>query len=1200
MFNVFFSPIDVYVYANKRKTRLMYICNMCMCTEINRLVPPTLPLYSSQSINKSYLSARSLARFPPPNPTTRVPWLLSFGLFCSVGFELSWSTMEGLFRCSTCPRAFGKKFNLHRHAIKCSNQSKYECDQCDKIFTRKDSRTKHMQSAHESIANLVFACGICSAVFKQAEEMRDHRREHINRSEDNNSTAEELETGFVTIESAHNRRARVLRFFFPEEIAFPEEALRHVEPLLVKLLELNKLQHSMFKVVFVFNVEFVKIDEEGKLIMQTIVPIRAKSFIVMPIREVLPHIMEATLQIMETIDKFLQRGSGWTVNDILTFDVEIAECKPMVGSCGLHKTAYMRARGIEFLNRGFKQPLDDDAGGGSCEDVMGVLSEKEEETLMRALGEGEQSATKKQSVPLGKISARYSCFYLAIASHFVAAEAVGRGETLGEEENEKRCWDFIRERIDCSVPVPVHLEDVGKFEASNANKLDLSVNIVYDDGDGLFPVYASPHVKAKNIVVLTLGLSVDEHNGREMHFARVEDPDSLFAPRRVHAGGKTRKIPAFFCWNCFNFQQRKESHERHISWCHLKGSQMVQLPKPGQVVKYDEGKIRSRASYLLFFDFETLSITPSKSCSCSESVLKATRERNIKPTEREMEDFVLDAECEQNLDLLEQDVKVGKMSKRAAKAWKKRHNLMEKHARDSAKQDFHEEKMCEHKTKILKIQPAFAYNILLLDRSGKVLEDLCYVGEDAAVHFLSALIDLEDKYLEPLGDGGAPMEELSPHMEKLIEKTKICYICESPLGGDKVRDHDHMNGKFLGVAHNYCNLKRREFLKIHCFAHNFSGYDSHLIVRALNQLRGRVMKLAAIPLNTQKFKMLSFNRIVMLDSAAFLGDSLDNLVNTLVSSDHTFPILATKWSDKSERELMIRKGVFPYGFCESIELLQNTTNLPPKEAFFNEIGDVDISIENYAHAERVWDRFHCKTMIDYTRLYVKTDTYLLAEVVMDLRAMILNDFDLEISNYLSLPMLAKDIMLKKTGVEMELIADQVCCMQIRRNKSSACAYVGEMNASHIYVEETTRASRRVTTKYLLQTNPFTHSLQEMSNLLQSNIRGGLSFINTRYYDTAYPHAGAELVGESSIASGSADALPEEEASPMVNASGTSIAYLDANNLYGKAMSFPLPLRDFRWMSEEEISAFDVASMVTEEEGAGYILEVIVFESYFIL
>ena len=53
---------------------------------------------------------------------------------------------------------------------------------------------------------------------------------------------------------------------------------------------------------------------------------------------------------------------------------------------------------------------------------------------------------------------------------------------------------------------------------------------------------------------------------------------------------------------------------------------------------------------------------------------------------------------------------------------------------------------------------------------------------------------------------------------------------------------------------------------------------------------------------------------------------------------------------------------------------------------------------------------------------------------------------------------------------------------------------------------------------------------------------------------------------------------------------THITYLDANNLYGCAMSMPLPISDFRWLSRDEIDALEISTLPTDSE-IGYILEV---------
>lgn len=51
-----------------------------------------------------------------------------------------------------------------------------------------------------------------------------------------------------------------------------------------------------------------------------------------------------------------------------------------------------------------------------------------------------------------------------------------------------------------------------------------------------------------------------------------------------------------------------------------------------------------------------------------------------------------------------------------------------------------------------------------------------------------------------------------------------------------------------------------------------------------------------------------------------------------------------------------------------------------------------------------------------------------------------------------------------------------------------------------------------------------------------------------------------------------------------------IQYYDANNLYGWSMSQPLPIGNFAFLNEEQISTFDV-STVLDDDQVGYILEV---------
>ena len=53
-----------------------------------------------------------------------------------------------------------------------------------------------------------------------------------------------------------------------------------------------------------------------------------------------------------------------------------------------------------------------------------------------------------------------------------------------------------------------------------------------------------------------------------------------------------------------------------------------------------------------------------------------------------------------------------------------------------------------------------------------------------------------------------------------------------------------------------------------------------------------------------------------------------------------------------------------------------------------------------------------------------------------------------------------------------------------------------------------------------------------------------------------------------------------------------IQYLDANNLYGWAMSQKLPVNDFKWVKQEDLSQFseDIIKSYDESSNTGYFFE----------
>ena len=212
--------------------------------------------------------------------------------------------------------------------------------------------------------------------------------------------------------------------------------------------------------------------------------------------------------------------------------------------------------------------------------------------------------------------------------------------------------------------------------------------------------------------------------------------------------------------------------------------------------------------------------------------------------------------------------------------------------------------------------------------------------------------------------------------------------------------------------------------------------------------------------------------------------------------------------------LLLRKGVYPYEYMDSWEKFDETT-LPPKEAFYSNLNLEDISDEDYAHAQKVWDVFEIKNRVEYHDLYVQSDTLLLADVFENFRNMCLEIYELDPVYFVSAPGLAWQACLKKTGVKLELLTDY-----------------------------------------------------DMILMIEKGIRGGICQATHRY----------------------AKANNKYMKNYDKNNESSYIEYLDANNLYGWAMSQKLPINGFKWV--KNLSKFNEDFIKKYENGdKGYFLEV---------
>ena len=113
--------------------------------------------------------------------------------------------------------------------------------------------------------------------------------------------------------------------------------------------------------------------------------------------------------------------------------------------------------------------------------------------------------------------------------------------------------------------------------------------------------------------------------------------------------------------------------------------------------------------------------------------------------------------------------------------------------------------------KVLFKQIPIAVGFYLISPFGN--EHYSYFGVDCVARFVNEMLTLA-KIASEYFESNIPLEVAEGvASQESFQQSTICWLCENPLGDTKVRNHDHLTGKYRGAAHNRCSLncKKSQF-----------------------------------------------------------------------------------------------------------------------------------------------------------------------------------------------------------------------------------------------------------------------------------------------------------------------------------------------------------------------------------------------------
>ena len=366
--------------------------------------------------------------------------------------------------------------------------------------------------------------------------------------------------------------------------------------------------------------------------------------------------------------------------------------------------------------------------------------------------------------------------------------------------------------------------------------------------------------------------------------------------------------------------------------------------------------------------------------------------------------------------------------------------------------------------------------------------------------------------------------------EKQFNTASDCWICGEELGNDRVRDHCHYTGRYRGAAHNSCNLKYNKPKSVSVFFHNLTGYDSHLFIKKLGSSNNKE-NIKCIPNNEEKY--ITFTKTIITGQYTNKKGEDKNKTFDIVFKD------SLKFMSSSLGALVNNlpkngfKNISKYYTPEEVELIKQKGFYP------YEFMDTE-------------EKFNNTKLPPQKAFYSKLSGKGISEKNYKHAWNVWNTFKMKTF---------KDYHKFYNETDVLLLAD------VFENFRNLCLKIYGLDPVYYFT-----APGLAWDACFKMTNINLELLSDPNMLLmfEKGIRGGISMISNRYGEANNKYMGNRY---------------------NKNKLNKYLMYLDANNLYGRAMSEKLPIHSFKWLSSGEMEKLFNNQVVQVWEKTPCILEV---------